>query len=544
MRSAEDIVKQYCNDIITGIIPSGRYIRLAVERFLNDCESPDYTIDWQEVENIYKLALMLKHYEGDCAGQPFILEPWQLFIAANIFCVKDLNGNRKYRTSFIKIAKKNGKSLFSVLLLLYGILSDPASPQGYFVSNSRQQSQICFRMLCHLCSQLDPKQKKIKQLRNEVRIKTNDALIRILSSENKTIDGISCCFGIIDEYENFDTNEIYENLASSMAAKSNGHIIIIGTAGFDKSSPDYEMLQHCRKILDMEIDEPTVFAALYMMDDEDNPYDEDNWVKANPNLGKSVNLAFLRERVNTARTSASQEVGVLTKNLNRYVDNATTWISSEILDRQSFVFDYEDFVKNRNDYLTFVGIDLSSVSDFSAMSILFVKKNLSSYYFYSKVYLPESALQESPIKDKYKLWAKQGYLTITDGNVIDYDYILNDLKMWHKDFQFIWAGYDRYNATQFVISAEENGLPMENYPQNLLYFNKPTRELERLLRKGLCFIDSNPVTKFCFSNVELKSDWNSNVKPFKNGSDRTHKIDIVVSQLEALGEFLKYMSWD
>ena len=543
MRSAEDIVNQYCNDIITGIIPSGRYIRLAVERFLNDCESPDYTIDWQEVENIYKLALMLKHYEGDCASQPFVLEPWQLYIAANIFCVKDLNGNRKYRTSFIKIAKKNGKSLFTVLLLLYAMLSDKFSPQGFFVANSRDQARICFRMLCHLASQLDPKQKKIKQLRNEIRIKTNDALIRILSTDNKTIDGISCSYGIIDESENFATNDIYENLASSMAAKSNGHITIIGTAGFDKESWDFKMLQHCKKILDGEIEEPTVFAALYIMDAEDDPYDENNWIKSNPNLGKSVNLAFLRERANTAKISAAQEVGVLTKNFNVYCDNAVTWISNDLLNRQSFVFDYDEFKAHKDDYLVFVGIDLASVSDFTAMSILFVKKNHSAIYFYSKVYLPESALKESPIKDKYKLWAKQGYLTVTPGNCTDYDYVLNDLKAWFEDFSIVWIAYDAFNATQFVIGATEAGLPMEPYRQNLLWFNKPTRELERLLRKGTAWIDDNPVTRFCFNNVELKTDWNANVKPFKNGSDRTHKIDIVIASLMALGQYFKYMEW-
>ena len=544
--SAKDIVLKYCAQIQSGVVKASKYIRLAVDEFMEiECGGTDYYIDWNVVENIYFLGKALKHYEGAYAGKPFILSPWQLWCCAEIFAVKNTSTNtRRYRTAYIKVAKKNGKSFWCCLMMLYAMISDSAAPQGYLVSNSRDQARVCFRMLCALCKQLDPRQKDLKQLRNEIRIRPNDGFIKILSTDNRTIDGVNCAFGIVDEVENAESNDIYENLLSSQASRAEGTILLIGTAGDNLNSWDYEMLNHCKMILDGDVVEPSVFAALYILDDDDDWEDETNWIKCCPNLGESVNYEFMRERANTAKTSSSQFVPIMIKNFNKYMNSPTTWIHREVLDKQKFKFDYEDFKKNRKQYIVFGGIDLSSVSDMSAVSLLFYNQSTNKYYFYSKCYLPETALQDSPNRELYKDWRRRGFLCITNGNVIDYDYILNDVYKWFNDFGVVWFAYDKFGATQFIIEGTEAGVPFEEYGQNMLNFNRPCIELERLLKKGDIYIDYNPATLFCFSNVQLKCDLNGNVKPFKDSVDSKNKIDIVISMLEALGCFLKYYSWE
>lgn len=543
--SAKDIVLGYCNDILSGTIPSGRYIRLAVQRFMADTMSDQYYVDWNESENIYKLCLCLHHYQGEFAGQPFRLEPWQLWVMTNIFAVKHRGTNKKkYSVSKVSCAKKQGKTLFTVAQLLYAAISDPNSPECYFTATSRDQARIAFLMLSQFVSQLDPKHKSIKVLRNEMRIKANNGLIRVLSSDSSKADGLNVSYAIVDEFEEAESNAMFENLLSATAARGGtSHIAVIGTSGFNKESADYQMLIQCKKILDGEVEDDTVFAALYLMDDNDDPYDENNWIKANPNIAVSVSYDFLRKRANTARTSTAQEVAILTKNFNCYLNSPNVWIPSSLIHQQEFEFDYEYFKEHHREYVCFGGFDLSSVSDFTAFSVLFVHNLSHKYYFYTKYYLPESALIDSPNKEKYKDWQRRGFLTVTEGNCVDYDYILNDIVKFHRDLGIIWVGYDPYNATYLVIKATEAGCPLEEFGQNLLNFNQPTKELERLIRDGQAYIDNNPINFFCFGNVMLKTDFNMNVKPIKKGSDKTFKIDGCVAMITCLGEYLKYYKW-
>ena len=545
--SAKDITLKYCRDIQCGAIKSSKYIKLVVNEFMDIADGlvPEYYIDWNVAENIYNLGLCLKHYEGSFAGKQFKLSPWQVFCSTAIFGTKKTeNGYRRYRTGYIKVSKKNGKSFWSALMLLYAVISDSAAPQAYLVANSRDQARVMFRMVSNLCKQLDRRGKDLRILRNEIRVVPNDGFIRILSTENKTIDGVNCAFGIIDEIEGAENNDIYENLLSSQASRQEGTILLTGTAGDSMISWDYEMLNHCKMILDGDIEEKSVFAALYILDDDDDWEDESNWIKCCPNLGESVNYDFMRERANTAKTSVSQFVPIMIKNFNKYMNSPNTWIPRQILEQQKFRFDYEKFKAHKKEYVVMGGIDLSSVSDLSAVSLLFYHIETKKYYFFSRCYLPETALIESPNKELYKDWRRRGFITITPGNVIDYDYILNDVYQWFNDFEVIWYGYDRFGATQFIINGTEAGIPFEEYGQNMLNFTRPCNEMERLLRQGDMFIDYNPATLFCFANVQLKSDLNGNIKPFKDGSEKRNKIDIVVSMLEALGIYLKYNSWE
>ena len=152
-------------------------------------------------------------------------------------------------------------------------------------------------------------------------------------------------------------------------------------------------------------------------------------------------------------------------------------------------------------------------------------------------YLPNSSLTDNVNAELYKKWKREGYLTITDGNVTDYDYITLDIKKISNKLFINKIAYDSYNATQWAITATNEGLPLEPFSQALWHFNKPTKEFERLIKSRKIVIDDNPITRWCFANVQLKFDHNDNCKPVKS-SDML-KIDGTIAMLQALGTYLE-----
>jgi phage terminase large subunit-like protein len=223
-------------------------------------------------------------------------------------------------------------------------------------------------------------------------------------------------------------------------------------------------------------------------------------------------------------------VGVKTKTLNLWCDSASVWLPESYIVRNSRKVNLSDFEGCE----CYVGVDLGATSDLTAVSYMIEKDG--TYYFKTDYYLPESALKEKADRELYKYWKQQGLLKVTEGNVTDYDYITNDIVEASKSLRIRAIGYDKYNATQWAIHATELGLPLEEYSQSLGNFNKPTREMERLILSGKAVIDTNEINRWCFKNVTLKSDHNGNVKP--NKGVKAKKIDGAIAMIQALGMYL------
>jgi phage terminase large subunit-like protein len=304
----------------------------------------------------------------------------------------------------------------------------------------------------------------------------------------------------------------------------------ITTAGFDKTLPCYKLRETAIEILNELKQDDSMFIAIYSLDTGDDWTDENNWVKCAPNLNVTVTSKYIKEQVLSAINNPSEEVGVKTKTLNLWCDVAEIWLPESYLIKSTSKFKWEDF----KDCPCYVGVDLAATSDLTAVSYMIVKDGI--YYFKTDYYVPESALLEKADRELYKYWRRQGLLKVTKGNVTDYDYITNDMMSYSNIVSIQKVGYDKYNSTQWAITATDLGLPLEEYPQSLGNFNKPTRELERLILSGKAKIDNNEITRWCFKNVTLKSDHNGNVKP--NKSIRAKKIDGVIAMIQALGMYL------
>lgn len=522
----------YVEDVLNGKIVVGELIKLACQRFKDDLQREDIYFNESVVDKAINFIGTLKHFMGKSSGKHFKLENWQQFIIANIVGWYWKDGNtRRFTSSYIEVSRKNGKTALAAALCLYYLIADGEDgAEVDLAANSKEQAKIAFEFCSSFSKQLDPKGKYLKPYRDNVQFALNNSKLKVFAADDSKLDGFNASFGLIDEYHAAKNSKVRDVIKSSMGMRNNPHLCTITTAGFDKTLPCYKLRSTSIEILNKLKTDDSMFIAIYSLDDKDDWTDKDNWVKCTPNLNVTVTSKYIKEQVQSAINNPSEEVGVKTKTLNLWCDVADVWLPESYIVKASKDIHLEDF----RDCECYIGVDLSATSDLTAVSYLIEKDNI--YYFKTDYYLPESALVDKPDRETYKLWKQQGLITITAGNVTDYDYITNDIVAASNILNIQKLGYDKWNATQWAIHATEIGLPLEEYPQTMGNFNRPTKELERLILSGNTVIDNNEITRWCFRNVELKSDYNGNVKP--NKGIKSKKIDGVIAIIQALGMYL------
>lgn len=523
---------KYVEDVVSGNVVVGENIKLACNRFRNDQQRDDLEFREDVVDNAIDFIGTLKHFTGKSSGQNFILEPWQAFIVANIvgWYWKGTN-TRRYSSSYIEISRKQGKTALAAALCIYFLIADGEDgAEVDLAANSKDQAKIAFSFCSAFTRQLDPKCKYLKAYRDSILMDINNSKLKVFAADDSKLDGFNASFGLIDEYHSAKNSKVRDVIKSSMGMRLNPHLCTITTAGFDKTLPCYKLRSTSIDILNGLKEDDSMFIAIYSLDEKDDWTDENNWVKCAPNLDVTVTKKYIREQVQSAINNPSEEVGVKTKTLNLWCDSVEVWLPESYLIKASKKDDWE-MLKDKPCY---IGVDLAATSDLTAVSYMVVDDGI--YHFRTDYYLPESALREKGDRELYKYWKQMGLLKITEGNVTDYDYITNDMIKFSNLVSIQKVGYDPYNSTQWAIDATEKGLPLEQYPQNLGNFNKPTRELERLILSGKAIIENNEITRWCFRNVTLKSDHNGNVKP--NKSINAKKIDGTIAMIQALGMYL------
>lgn len=524
---------QYPADVLSGKIVAGEHIRLACERFFSLMEDDRYEFRPECVDNVIRLFLHLKHFKGRHSGSPFTLEPWQAWIVASIYGFYNLSdGSRLTQTVYIEVARKNGKTALAAGIGLNALFNDEEDgAEVYFAANSKDQVKISAWPLCsNFAKTFDPKEKYLKVFRDTINFDKKLSWLKVLAADSTKLDGPNPSTFILDEYHAAKTNSLKAVLESGQGTRENPLEIIITTAGFDKLGPCYELRTTGTEILNGLKEDDSFFIAIYSLDKDDDWKDEKVWIKSNPNMDVTVKSSYLRKEVRKAMNTPSDEVNVKTKNLNLWCDSVDVWIPDDYILSCSSPIDFDTFSERDDCY---AGIDLSATSDLACVSFMFPKEK---FYFKTLYYLPEEALLTKKNKEQYSEWVRNGYLKLTPGNVVDYDYILDDLLRMDKRFYLTKVGYDSWNATQFVINATDEGLAMEPVSQSIGNFNRPTKEMERIILSGNAVIDNNPITRFCFKNVVMKIDSNGNTKPSKEYKDK--KIDGVIAMIEALGVYL------
>ena len=535
---------EYARNVVEGRILACEYVILTCKRFLADLSNPDLEFKSEKVDMFVKFAAVLKHIKGEKGGQHVRFEPWQLLIVASIFGFyrKD-NGRRKYQSSYIEVPRKSGKSFLAAVMCLFALICDgePGAEVLIAANSAKQAFEVDFETVSKLARQLDPKGKRMRQYRDSIRIDSTSSKLLVLAADSSRMDGFNCSFGLIDEYHEAPDSSVSDVIKSSMGMRKNPHLCTITTAGFNKNLPCYDL--HCYGVdvlKGTKIDE-SFFVMIFTLDDGDDWTDERVWRKAAPNLGITTSIDFLRDIVNTAKQIPSKVVEAKTKQFDIWCDSSMVWIPEDVIRKSMKRIDMSEF-KNDNRYLVYMGFDLAAVSDLTAFSVMFVDPDEDKYYFKTWYYLPKKALNGKFNSQLYAMWADKGYLILTDSDTTDYAYIKNQILYWYENLDVQLVAFDSWNATSLVNDLTKEGLPMQAYSQSIGNFNRPTKEFERLILSDKIVIDSNPITRFCFDNVELKVDINGNAKPC--GDHAAKKIDGVMSMLNCLGGYLKTIYGD
>ena len=538
----QDKYLKYAQDVVSGKQVAGKLIRLSCQRYLDLMNDTRYEFRPDKCERVLSFISKLKHYQGKCAGKPFVLEEWQKWIIYSIFgfYYKDSN-ERLVKKALITVGRKNGKSMQIAAMALYMLIADgePAA-QVLNIANNTKQAHLLFEMQQKLVKCLDPKHKYTKTLRDSIQVPKTSSYSQVLSSDSSGHDGSSPSTYILDEVHEMKDSKLWDVMISGTGFRVSPLGICISTSGFLLNGFLHNYRDVCIDILEHRKEDDEQFAAIYELDDEDDWKDEKNWVKANPNLDVTVTRKYLEGQIRSAINDSALEVSVKTKNFNMWVSSKEIWISDDKIRKVMSPVNLDDY----KDEDCFMGVDLSAVSDLTSTTIMFPpnpdrKINPDKFVFKTIIYLPESELTENVNSYLYMIWKRENYLKVTSGNVVDYDYILKDQININDKNYVVNVAYDKWNATQWAINATEEGLPLTPYSQALGNFNGPTKTLERLIRTGMVVIDNNPIVRWAFSNVTLKLDQHENAKPTKANNEKSKKIDPVISMIQSLGGYLE-----
>ena len=524
----------YPKKVLNGDIVACTYVKLACQRYIDWFDREDIEFRSEKVDRVVNFCSKLKHFTGRFNNQPFVLQPFQFWIICNIYgWYYTGTEERVIKNVWIELARKNGKSFFAAALALYALIADgEANSEVEFIANSRKQAQICFDMCRNIVDKLDPKHKHFKSYRDKIKFDATKSFLQVLSSDSGHNDGWnSYCF-VADEVHAYPDSKMFDVMKSSQGMRDNPLAISITTAGFNLFSFAYTQRRTNIEILYGKKEDDSQFTAIYTLDEEDDFRDENVWIKSNPNLGVTVKPQYLREQVQQAKNNTALEISTRTKNFNQWLATSDIWISNDILLECSKKVNLKDYADK--ELVAYLGVDLSSVSDLTAVSCMIPTEE--KIIFKNWYYLPQSALDNNSNAEQYRIWQNQGLLTLTKGNVVDYDYIISDIMKLNEIIPIQLIAYDRYNATQWSIQMTELGMPMQPFSQSMMNFTVPTKTLERNIKMGNVVIDDNEMTRWCFSNVVLKTDWNDNVRPTKE--ENQQKIDGVIAMLQALGGYL------
>ena len=383
---------------------------------------------------------------------------------------------------------------------------------------------------------IDKKGKYFTRYRDRILFPKNDGKIQTVASEPQKLDGENCSAFACDELHEAVDSKMWDVLATSCGSRDQSLGVAVTTAGFNKNGYCYQFGKSNIEVLEGKKVDDTLFCLIYTLDDEDDWCDESNWIKANPNLNVSVKEEFIEQQVNQAKNNPIQEVSVRTKLLNQWLDSSSSWIPMSFVDKSFAKVDLEEF---RDEYC-YVGVDLGSVSDLTAVSVMIPKDD--KIYVKNWAFVPESAMDGTPNSMRYRQFRNQGDLIVTDGNVCDYDRIIKLLEEIQEVCPIAKVAYDQWNATQWAISATEKGFPLLPFSQSISSMNRPIKELQRLFLQGNIILDKNQVTRFCLGNCVAIIDNHENVALGKESYEQ--KIDVAVAMADAVGAYLSENHYD
>lgn len=536
--------EQYARDILDGKIVSCKWVKLACQRYFNDLEhgaERGLKFDREAAEHRLAFYKFCKHSKGEWAGQVLKPEPWQQFIDWNIFGWKNENGTRRFRTAYTAVSRKNGKSTQLAATGLYlAFFDDEAGAEVYTAATKYDQACIIHSESTRMVKASPSLRKMINVFKNTLTCEGKSQKFVPLGQDSNTSDGLNVHAALLDEVHAHPDSGMYDVLRTGMGSRRQPLMYMITTAGFEKDYPCFEMEQRIKRILDgSEIDD-TVFGIIYTIDDDDQWDDQAVWIKANPNLGVSKYLKTMADDLKEALSMPSKQNNFKTKHLNIWTEAQTRWITSDKWALNAGPVDADGLAGRK----CWGGLDLSTTTDLSAWVVCFPPEAKGDKYrFLYRFFLPQDNMREREQREKvnYSLWIRNGFITATPGNVIDYDFIKYQILEDAKKYSIEELNFDPYNSTGLVNDLMAEGINCVEFRQGFLSMSPACKEFERKVLGAELATGGNPVMNWMIACAETVNDPAGNIKIVKPERGKTGKhVDGVVASVMAFYRALQY----
>ena len=523
----------------------GRLVELARSREARDrAEGVDRGLWFNDAaaDRVVEFFGMLRHYKGEWAGREFELSDWQVEdIIRPLFGWMRADGTRRFRHAYIEVARKNGKSTLVAGLGLFLTMADgEPGAEVYSSATKREQAKIVFGDARQML-ELSPKLKRYCQIfRNNINVPRTGSKFEPLGADSNTLDGLNPHGNIVDELHAHRDRRVWDVMATAMGARRQPLTLAITTAGmYRPESIGWEQHNLAVQVLEGVIEDDAFFAYIAAADSDDDPGDPETWAKANPALGGTVKADYLEEEWRRAKQSPSFLNTFLRTHLNVWTSQVDRWLDMDNWNACELVSAAEDLIGQE----CFGGLDLASTTDIAAFALVFPDVDMT-FDVLMRFWVPEERIQERSVRDgvPYDAWAREGWLTATEGNVIDFEVIRRDLNRMAEEYDIREIAFDRWGAMQITTQLDGDGLTVVPMGQGFASMSAPSKELEAQVMGHKLAHGGNPVLRWMASNAAIEEDAAGNIKPAKHKS--TEKIDGIVALVMAMDRAVRHREED
>ena len=525
----------YQKDVMTGKRLASAAETAKVLRHQIDLKRDAYPYHFDTKEAVKPLVWMacyLCYPKGEKRGQAFKLAPWQVFDLMVLFgWMKKGSKERRFVDGYMQIARKNGKSTLAAAVIDYLAFGEVEGAVCYIGATSLDQADETFSRASEMLK-LNGRLKgvQIANSKNNKVLKWGSGMIKAISAEPK--DGKLAYGTIIDEYHQHRSNDLVNSILSGNVSDQQTMLLRITTAGTDLTGCCHEEYDKAKRVLSGDNALDRYFVSIYEQDDFDDIDDPKTWVKSNPNLGISVDLEKLRANFDNARLSMTELTDFKTKNLNLWCYGSTSWVNLPIWKERCH---WEVDEAQLEGAPAYGGLDLSSVSDFTAFTMTF---NVGGRY-YQKTHYWIAEGQKKVIARQCSIpldrWIDEGWITAIPGDVIDYEYVAEYLNDCYDRYKIVNIAADRWRLQDLarVMPPWFESVAYE-FSQGMKTMDPTIRDFEREYLVGNISCGADPVMDWMMQCATIFQDTNGNIKLVKP-KDRTGKrIDGVITSIMAL----------
>ncbi|AUR81351.1 terminase [Vibrio phage 1.072.O._10N.286.48.A12] len=552
---------KYAHDILTGLVPSCKKMKWAALRHFKDMQRDDIYFDEEAADEIVRWFKFCPIVKGPKSGQPTVLDPSQIFIAASlmawkwsydVFEVDDDTGQeiqvrhahkRRYNQIYAQVSRKYGKTTFTAGIKLYLMRKYKYGPRIFSLATKREQAKEVWSVAKKMIK-LSPQLRRFFDPRaNEILSPKNEGEFKALASDSNSLDGLDPIAACLDECHAIKDRNLYGVLISAFGSNEGGEYLfsVITTAGFILQGLCTDLYKNGSAVLDPdnEAEQDNYFYVIFEIDQGDDWTDQKSWYKSNPGMvyGRP-SLQYMRDRLKEATMSTEEKANFLTKHCNIFVNGSDKWLDINLVRACEIPLEkldsrIEGYQKEgRKGY---AAIDRARVNDICSSTLLYPDDDggitLKFLNFISQKGYDGAG---DYLREVYRKAKESGDLVVLRTNSVRDEDLEEHIIEWFNEYNIEAFHYDPWHMRQICENMEDKGYNMVAVSQGTGNMSEPAKNLEGLFEEGLVRFHSRLFEYACECAL-MGMTRKNNVEVFRDPKAwKVDKIDPLIATIIAL----------